>query len=73
VTDLSRLPPTYIEVGQLDIFRNEDVAYAQRLQAHVRTELHVHPGVPHGFELIAPDADVSRRAIADRIRVLRAF
>lgn len=72
-TDLTRLPPTYIEVGQLDIFRNESVEYAQRLQAHVPTELHVHPGVPHGFELFAPDADVSRRATADRVRALRSF
>lgn len=72
-TDLSGLPPTYIEVGQLDIFRDESVAYAQRLQTHVPTELHVHPGAPHGFELFAPDADVSRRAIADRIRALRTF
>ena len=71
--DLSRLPPTYLEVGQLDIFRDEGVAYAQRLQAHVPIELHVHPGVPHGFELCAPDADVSRRAIADRVRVLKSF
>jgi acetyl esterase/lipase len=70
--DLSRLPPTYLEVGQLDIFRDEGVAYAQRLQAHVPTELHVHPGAPHGFELFAPDADVSRRATADRVRVLRS-
>jgi acetyl esterase/lipase len=71
--DVSGLPPTYLEVGQLDIFRDEGVAYAQRLQAHVPTELHVHPGVPHGFELCAPDADVSRRAIADRVRVLKSF
>ncbi|MGH7434338.1 MAG: alpha/beta hydrolase, partial [Polyangiaceae bacterium] len=63
-TDLSRLPRTYLEVGQL---------YAQRLQVHVPTELHVHPGAPHGFELFAPDADVSRRAITDRVRVLRSL
>jgi acetyl esterase/lipase len=72
-TDLTKLPPSYIEVGQLDIFRDESVAYAQRLQAHVPTELHVHPGVPHGFELFAPEADVSRRATADRLRALRSF
>jgi acetyl esterase/lipase len=72
-TDLTKLPPAYIEVGQLDIFRDESVAYAQRLQAHVPTELHVHPGAPHGFELFAPDADVSRRAIADRVRALRSI
>jgi acetyl esterase/lipase len=72
--DLSRLPPTYIDVGQLDIFCDEDIAYALRLvQAQVPTELHVHPGVPHGFEVMAPEAGVSRRATADRVRVLRSF
>jgi acetyl esterase/lipase len=72
-TDLTRLPPTYIEVGQLDIFRDESVTFALRLQATVAIELHVHPGAPHGFELFAPDADVSRRANADRVRALRSF
>src|SRR5690606_41572649 len=53
-TDLSGLPPTYLEVGQLDIFRDEDLEYAIRLsQAGVDTELHLHPGAPHGFEVFA--------------------
>ena len=52
----------------------EDVAYAMRLiEAGVPTELHVHPGCPHAFEGLAPDADVSRRVIADRVRRLRAL
>jgi acetyl esterase/lipase len=69
--DLRGLPPAYIEVGQLDIFRDEDVAYATRLStAGVEVELHIHPGAPHDFEFIAPDADVTRRAFADRSRVL---
>jgi acetyl esterase/lipase len=70
--DLSLLPPTYIDVGDLDIFRDEDIAYALRLAtAGVPTELHVHPGCPHAFELIASNASVSQRAIADRVRRLR--
>jgi hypothetical protein len=36
----------------------------------VDVEFHLHPGVPHEFETIAPDSDASRRALADRIRVL---
>jgi acetyl esterase/lipase len=72
--DLSKSPSTYIEVGQLDIFCDEVVAYAHRLvRAYVQTELHVIPGVPHGFELLAPDADVSRRAMADRLRALKSI
>jgi acetyl esterase/lipase len=73
-TDLSLLPPTYIDVGDLDIFRDEDITYARRLAAAgVATELHVHPGCPHAFEGLAPNAAVSRRAIADRVRRLRAL
>jgi acetyl esterase/lipase len=72
--DLSGLPPTYIDTGDLDIFRAEDVAYAQRLAAAgVPTELHVYPGCPHGFETVAPDAEVSQRATANRMRRLRAL
>jgi acetyl esterase/lipase len=72
--DLAGLPATYIDTGDLDIFRDEDVSYARRLaDAGVPTELHVHPGCPHGFEAFAPAADVSRRAIGDRLRRLRGL
>jgi acetyl esterase/lipase len=72
--DLTGLPDTYIDVGDLDVFRNEDIAYARRLaDAGVPTELHVYPGCPHAFEALARDAAVSRRAISDRVRRLRAL
>ncbi len=72
--DLTGLPDTYIDVGDLDIFRNEDIAYAGRLaDAGVPTELHVYPGCPHAFEALADEAAVSHRAISDRIRRLRAL
>jgi acetyl esterase/lipase len=74
VVDPAGLPAAYIEVGQLDIFRDEDIAYAQRLSsAGVDVEFHLHPGVPHEFETLAPDSGVARRAIADRIRVLASL
>jgi acetyl esterase/lipase len=70
--DLAGLPPAYLDVGELDIFRAEDVAYAAALSAAgVSAELHVHPGCPHGFEITAPDSDVAVRARADRLRFLR--
>jgi acetyl esterase/lipase len=73
-TDLTGLPDTYIDIGDLDIFRDEDITYARRLSdAGVPTELHLHPGCPHAFEALARGADVSKRAIADRVRRLRAF
>ena len=74
VEDHAGLPPAYLEVGELDIFRDEVVEFARRLgRAGVPAELHVHPGVPHDFDLVAPAAAVSRRAVADRIRVLRSL
>jgi acetyl esterase/lipase len=72
--DAAGLPPAYIEVGQLDVFRDEAIRYALTLsQAGVPAELHLHPGVPHEYDAIAFDADVSRRAQADRDRVLRSL
>lgn len=74
LTDAKGLPPAYIEVGQLDIFRDEDLEYARRLsQAGVQVEFHLHPGVPHEFDAIAFTSGVAKRAIADRVRVLRAL
>jgi len=61
-TDLSGLPPAYIPVGELDLFLNENIEYAQRLlAAGVPTELHVYPGAYHGFNGIAPRADIAQR------------
>ncbi len=62
-TDLSGLPPTYVLVGSLDGFLDEDVDYAARLnRAGVPTELHVYPGAPHGFDAFLPGTQLSRRA-----------
>lgn len=72
--DAEGLPPAYIEVGQLDVFRDEDTAYATKLsRAGVEVEFHLRPGVPHEFDSIAPGSDVARRAIADRVRALRSL
>lgn len=72
--DLSGLPPTYLDVGELDVFRAEIVRYAQRLwSAGVSTELHVHPGEPHAFEVAAPHLPTAQRVLADRYRALASF
>lgn len=71
-TDLSGLPPTFIDVGTVDLFRDEDVAYAASLlQAGVPTELHVWPGAFHASETFAPDAALSQRIWAARLDALR--
>lgn len=62
--NLQGLPPAYMTVGDLDLFLDEDINYAQRLlQAGVPAELHVYAGAFHGFEAWVPDADISRRCI----------
>lgn len=71
LTDFAGLPSAYVEVGDLDIFRDESIAFALNLaRAGVPLEMHVHGGAPHGFEYLAPDADVTARAMADRWRVI---
>jgi acetyl esterase/lipase len=72
--NLAGLAPAYIEVGELDIFRDEDVEYARRLsRAGVSAELHVHPGLPHGFDAVAGATAVGVRSRADRIRVIQSL
>jgi acetyl esterase/lipase len=70
-TNLSGLPDTYIDVGNLDILRDQNIDYASRLMAAgVNTELHVLPGLPHGFEMFAPGAAATRWVVANRLRRL---
>ncbi|MEV5827357.1 alpha/beta hydrolase [Spirillospora sp. NPDC052242] len=71
-TDLSDLPPAFIDVGSAETFRDEDVAYATRIwQAGGRAELHVWAGGFHGFDMMAPQAAVSQDARAARLHWLR--
>lgn len=59
---LDGLPPTFISIGALDLFLEENMDYARRLMAAgVPVELHVYPGGIHGFDLFA-DAPLSRVA-----------
>ncbi|KAK1975920.1 Alpha/Beta hydrolase protein [Colletotrichum cereale] len=51
VEDLRGLPKTYVDVGSLDLFRDECVEFVARLaRADVEVEFHLWPGLPHGFE-----------------------
>jgi acetyl esterase/lipase len=72
VENLAGLPPAFIGVGALDLFVDEDVEYGRRLiNAGVPTELHVIPGAYHGFDVLAPDAAVSKRFTESWIVALR--
>ncbi|MFI6365589.1 alpha/beta hydrolase [Nocardia sp. NPDC050630] len=60
--DLTGLPPTWIGVGDLDLFHDENLAYAQRLQAvGVDVTVDVVPGAPHGFDHWAAGTDIARQ------------
>ena len=53
VDQLKGLPETFLIVGSLDLFCDEDMDYAQKLmEAGVFTELYVEPGVPHAYEYL---------------------
>jgi acetyl esterase/lipase len=55
----------FIDVGELDLFRNEDIQFATRLiQASVPTELHVYTGAYHASEVFAPEAALSKSILA---------
>ena len=71
--DLTNLPSAYILVAELDPLRDEGLDYAVRLiRSGVSVELHHVPGVPHGWERVAPDASVTQRCEAERIAVMRS-
>lgn len=66
-TDLSGLPPAFIDCGSAEVFRDEDVAYATALwQAGVQAELHVWPGGFHGFDMVAPHTALAQAMTAAR-------
>lgn len=72
---LAGLPPTFIGVGSIDLFVDEDITYARRLiDAGVSTELLVVPGAFHIFDAIAPQTAVAQSFHAARVNALkRAF
>jgi triacylglycerol lipase len=75
VADLAGLPPTFIAVGALDLFMEEDLEYARRLvRAGVPAEVHVIPGGFHGFSVAgaaAPQVQALLRLQRDALA--RAF
>lgn len=68
---LEGLPPTFISVGSLDLFLEEDLEYGRRLvRAGVPTEMHIYPGAFHGFNMV-PGAQVSQAFARDQLDALR--
>ncbi|MEM9670207.1 MAG: alpha/beta hydrolase [Pseudomonadota bacterium] len=58
--DLSGLPPTWIGVGDIDLFLEENERYADKLKAAgVEVDVKIMPGAPHAFETYASDSAIS--------------
>ncbi len=66
-TDLTGLPPTFVDAGAVEVFRDEAVAFASAIwAAGGEAELHVWGGAFHGFHDIAPETAVARACLAAR-------
>ncbi|MES2109867.1 MAG: alpha/beta hydrolase [Bacteroidota bacterium] len=69
--DLSGLPPAFIAVGSLDLFRDEDIEFALRLmEAGVSAELHFYHGAVHGFDWHVPASAMTASLLGKRINAL---
>ena len=69
---LAGLPPTFIGVGSIDLFVQEDIDYARRLiEAAVPTQLVVVPGAFHSFDNAPRTTSVAQRFHATKIEALR--
>ncbi|MEM9670188.1 MAG: alpha/beta hydrolase fold domain-containing protein [Pseudomonadota bacterium] len=58
--------------GDIDLFATENAEYAKRLNgAGVQCEHIEVKGVPHAFEAVCPDADISKGFVASAIGFLK--
>lgn len=72
--DLSGLPHTYLEICELDLFYSEGFDFLVKLvKAGIPVDAHILPGVPHAFDVLAPDAAVSQRALMNRSGFLNSI
>ncbi|KAE8420784.1 Alpha/Beta hydrolase protein [Aspergillus pseudocaelatus] len=70
--DLRDSPPTYMEVGELDIFQEECQRYCRQIkEAGVELEFHLHPGLPHLFDILCPNIEATNVAMESRIRTIK--
>ncbi|KAL4907819.1 hypothetical protein BDW74DRAFT_189224 [Aspergillus multicolor] len=73
-SSLEGVAPMYVDVGGLDIYLDECIAYGGRAaSASVEVELHVYPGVPHGFEALGVGTSVINRVWANRDAAMKSF
>lgn len=61
--DLTNLPPTFVDVGDCEVFRDSAIAFANEIQKQGgRCELHVWPGMYHAGFAFEPEPLVSQAA-----------
>lgn len=62
-TDYTKLPPTITCVGSLDPLLDETKLYVENLRrADIPVEFEIFDGAFHGFDVMVPDAPISKRA-----------
>jgi len=72
--ELSGLPQAWIGVGSVDVFHDEDVAYAQRLkECGVECELIIVPGAFHGFDIFDPQLPIVQNFQKSQIAALKKY
>lgn len=73
-TDLSNFPTTFLEICEIDLFFEEGFSLLTKLvNEGIPVEAHILRGVPHAFDVLAPSAPVSTRALANRIGFLKSI
>jgi acetyl esterase/lipase len=73
-TDLAGLPPAWMGVGTYDLFLDEDLDYAKRLnEAGVPCEVRVVEAAYHGFDAVSRKANVSREFRASYLAALKHY
>lgn len=69
---LQGLARAWIGVGTLDLFHEEDVAYARHLESQgVPCTVKLVQGAYHGFDITAPEAPITREFFAAQCEALR--
>ncbi len=72
--DLKGLPHAWIGIGDADLFYEESKIYAERLrESGVAVALDVVPGGFHGFEVAAPDAEITRSYLSRHFSFIRSL
>lgn len=60
--DVSSMPPTWIGVGDIDLFYEESVTYSERLKAAgIKCEMDIVSSAHHGFEIFAHNTKLVER------------